>query len=62
MSFIPKTGKPKVKCGYKTLYISEELVERVDKIAFQFDTSFNNVVISMIEQCLSEDGEEPNNN
>lgn len=40
---------------YKTLYIKQTLVDEIDKIARENDTSFNNVVISMIESCLSEE-------
>lgn len=40
---------------YKTLYIKQALVDEIDKIAKENDTSFNNVVISMIESCLSEE-------
>lgn len=40
---------------YKTLYIKKTLVDEIDKIARENDTSFNNVVISMIESCLSEE-------
>ncbi|WP_066458799.1 hypothetical protein [Anaerotruncus rubiinfantis] len=54
MSFVPKKTKQKEKASYKTLYISQKLIDRVTAIAQQYDTSFNNVVISMIEQCLEE--------
>ena len=40
---------------YKTLYIKRPLAERVEKIAAENKTSFNNVVVSMIESCLKED-------
>lgn len=40
---------------YKTLYIKRSLAERVEKIAAENKTSFNNVVVSMIESCLKED-------
>jgi hypothetical protein len=49
-----KTTKEKVKCSYKTLYISDCLVEKIDKIAKDNSTSFNNVIISMIEACLND--------
>ena len=55
MVFKPKPTKEKVKAGYKTLYISDELAEKVNKIASENNTSFNNVVISMIEKCLNEE-------
>ena len=47
-----KKTKEKVKCSYKTLYISDNLVEKINEIADKNDTSFNNVIISMIESCL----------
>jgi hypothetical protein len=48
-----KKTKEKVKCSYKTLYISDRLIEQIDKIAKDNNTSFNNVITSMIESCLS---------
>jgi len=53
MNWSLKKTKEKVKCSYKTLYISDNLIERIDKIAKDNDTSFNNVIISMIESCLN---------
>lgn len=55
MPFQPKNTRNKVKSTYKTLYISEALVERIDKMAAENETSFNNIVISMIEYCLTEE-------
>ena len=49
MSFTPKTTKEKVKAGYKTLYITDELAERLNELAKKHETSFNNIVISIIE-------------
>lgn len=58
MSFQIKETKKRVKHIYKTLYISEALVAKIDRIAFDNSTSFNNIVISMIESCLKEDTEQ----
>jgi len=55
--FIPKATKEKVKSLYRTLYISEELKKKVEAIAEKNDTSFNNVVISMIEHCINEESD-----
>ena len=55
MPFTPKPTKNKVKSVYKTLYISETLVKQIEDIAKCNNTSFNNVVISMIEYCLREE-------
>ena len=49
-----KDTKEKVKCSYKTLYISNSTIEKINEIAKDNGTSFNNVVVSMIEACLSE--------
>ena len=38
----------------KSLYISEKLADRVEKLAAENGTSFSNMVVSMIEYCLKE--------
>lgn len=52
MTFIPKKTKEKEPSSYKTLYLKENLVKEIEKIAKENNTSFNNVVVSMIETCL----------
>ena len=52
MKFVPKKTKEKEPTAYKTLYLKEKLVNEVEKIAKENNTSFNNVVVSMIETCL----------
>lgn len=54
MAFQPKNKSNRPAHTYKTLYISEDLVARIDKMAVENDTSFNAVVISMIEYCLDD--------
>lgn len=49
MAFTPKATKEKVKAGYKTLYITDELTEKLNELAKKHETSFNNIVISIIE-------------
>ncbi len=56
MPFKPKETRNKVESVYKTLYISQELVNAVDKMAAESKTSFNNIVVSMVEYCLNESG------
>ena len=52
MPFQPeKAKKQKVT---KSLYLIEELAEAVEKLAAANNTSFNNMVVSMIEYCLKE--------
>ena len=52
MKFVPKKTKEKEPSSYKTLYLKESLVKEIEKIAKDNDTSFNNVIVSMIETCL----------
>lgn len=53
MEFVPKKTKEKIPATYKTLYIKDDIVKKVEKIAKDNNTSFNNVVVSMIETCLN---------
>lgn len=57
MAFQPKNRNNKPAHVYKTLYITEDLVSRIDQMAQENNTSFNNIVISMIEYCLNEEKE-----
>lgn len=57
MAFVPKDTKKKVKAGYKTLYITDELSEKVSNLAKKHETSFNNIVISIIEEFFKENEE-----
>jgi len=52
VKFVPKKTKEKEPSSYKSLYIKEKLIKEIEKIAKDNNTSFNNVIISMIEQCL----------
>ena len=58
MAFTPRPTNKKTESVYKTIYLSKTLADRVDAIAQENNTSFNNVVVSMIEHCLTEDAEE----
>ena len=53
MKFDIKNTREKESSTYKTLYIKQTLVEQIDNIAKEHKTSWNNVVVSMIESCLS---------
>ena len=55
MDFEIKPTKKKEPNIYKTLYIKRSLADRVEQIAKDNNTSFNNVVISMIESCLKDE-------
>lgn len=53
--FEPKKTKNKKESVIKSLYLHQDLVEKIEEIATVHDTSFNNVVVSMIEKCLDEE-------
>ena len=55
MKFELKKTKDKEETCYKTIYIRQTLVDKINQIAVENNTSFNNVVISMIEACLNSD-------
>ncbi len=59
MDFGLKSTKNKEPTVYKTLYLKCAVAERLEKIAVENKTSFNNVVVSMIESCLKEDRTDP---
>lgn len=61
MNFVPKNTKEKESSIYKSLYIKEDLVKKIEEIANINNTSFNNVVISMIEFCLLDDTDNKDN-
>ncbi|MBR1936417.1 MAG: hypothetical protein IJ842_01855 [Bacilli bacterium] len=58
--FVPKDTKKKESSIYKSLYIKEELSKKIEEIARINNTSYNNVVISMIEFCLLEEKDKKN--
>lgn len=55
MKFELRQSPAKEESIYKTLYIKRSLADHIEEIASENSTSFNNVVISMIESCLKEE-------
>lgn len=55
MKFDLKPTKGKEASVYKTIYLKEKLAVQIEAIAKANNTSFNNVVVSMIESCLEEE-------
>lgn len=49
-----KTNKEEKGIRKRSIYLSKEVHDKVLKIAAENDTSFSNVVVSMIEYCLKE--------
>ncbi len=55
MRFEVKQTREKEVCIYKTVYIKKALSKEIEKIAARTQHKlFNNVVVSMIEACLSD--------
>ena len=54
MAFTIKPKKRKKESVNRSIYLSKEVHDKVLKIAAENDTSFSNVVVSMIEYCLKE--------
>ena len=51
---IIKPTKKNNETVYKSLYLKEDLEKELNKIAKEHNTSFNNVVISLLEFALKE--------
>ncbi len=54
MALNPDFSKKKVQACYKSLYISEELAEKINRLSVENDTSFNNIVIKILENFFDE--------
>ena len=61
MSIYINMKKNKVEASYKTVYLRNDLIEKLDKIAKDNNTSFNNVVVNMLEYCTNEDNNNEKN-
>lgn len=49
LNFNPKPTKNKVETEYKTIYIKTDLVKKINNSALKYNTSFNNIIISILE-------------
>lgn len=54
MPFQPKKTRHKVESAYKSIYLRQTVIDEIDKLAAKHNTSFNNIVVTMVEQCLEE--------
>ena len=54
MPFEHKKTRRKVESAYKSIYLRQTVIDELDRLAAKYDTSFNNVVVTMIEQCLED--------
>ncbi len=56
MVFVPKRpSKEKVQASYKTIYLNDDVIAKLEEMAKEYDLSFNAVVVSMILHCLELD-------
>lgn len=46
--------KERVKASYKSIYLKDDLIEKIEKIASENNSSFNNIVVNMLEYCVKE--------
>ena len=61
MPFVPKQTRQKVDSRYKTIYLRQTVIDELDQLAAKHNTSFNNIVVTMIEQCLEDIKKEEQN-
>lgn len=54
MPFNPDKIQRKGEAAYRTVYLRQRMIDEIEKIAKERETSFNAVVVSMIEQCLKD--------
>lgn len=54
MPFEPKKTRNKVESAYKSIYLKQTVIDQLDQLAAKHNTSFNNIVATMIEQCLED--------
>ena len=54
MPFEPKKTRNKVESAYKSIYLRQTVIDELDRLAAKHSTSFNNIVVTMIEQCLKD--------
>ena len=46
--------KQKNKSSYKTIYLKDDVIDKLNDLSYKHNTSFNNIVTKMIEYCLKE--------
>lgn len=54
MSFTPEQVNKREESVTRSIYIKRSLIDRIEKIAAENNTSFSNIVVSMIESCLKD--------
>lgn len=54
MPFEPKKTRRKVESAYKSIYLRQTVIDELDRLAAKHNTSFNNIVVTMVEERLEE--------
>ena len=54
MPFGPNNIQRKGEAAYKPIYLRQRTIDKIEKLAAENETSFNAIVVSMIEQCLKD--------
>ncbi len=44
--------KEKISSSYKTIYLKDYIIDDINKLSCKYNTSFNNIVVKMLEYCL----------
>jgi len=57
MNFKPKPTRKKVQATSRSIYMRDDLYAKLSQIAVDNNTSFNNVVISILEEFLQQQEE-----
>lgn len=58
MPFEPKKTRNKVESAYKSIYLKQSVIAEIDQLAKKYNTGFNNIVVTMVEDRLKELREE----
>ena len=58
MPFEPKKTRNKVESAYKSIYLKQSVIAEIDQLAKKYNTSVNNIVVTMVEDRLKELREE----
>lgn len=54
MPFGPGNIQRKGEAVYRTVYLRQYMVDAIEALAAENETSFNAIIVSMIEQCLKD--------
>lgn len=54
MPFEPKKTRHKVESAYKSIYLRQTVIDEINRLAAKHNTSFNNIVVTMVEERLEE--------